>query len=203
MVERHEILTMETNKDFWESRWQNKKTGWDIGYAAPPITEFIDTLTDKNIKILIPGAGNAYEAEYLHKNGFRNVYVMDIASKPLENFRERVKDFPAEHLLNEDFFKHSGQYDLIIEQTFFIAIDPKLRGEYARKMKELLKPGGHLTGLLIFSNEPSPGGPPYIDTKEEYRSHFEGVLEIRMFEIAQNSIKPRAGREVFIDMVKN
>lgn len=194
---------MENKKDFWESRWQNNKTGWDIGYAAPPIAEFVGTLTDKNIKILIPGAGNAYEAEYLHKKGFPNVYVMDIASKPLENLKERVMDFPGEQLLNEDFFKHTGQYDLIIEQTFFIAIDPKLRGEYAQKMKELLKPGGHLTGLLIFSYEPSPGGPPYIDTKEEYRRHFEGVLEIRKFEIAQNSIKPRAGREVFIDMVKN
>lgn len=194
---------MEKNKDFWESRWQNNKTGWDIGYAAPPIAEYIDTLTDKNIRILIPGAGNAYEAEYLHNKGFTNVYVMDIASKPLENLKERVKDFPADHLLNEDFFKHTGQYDLIIEQTFFIAIDPKQREEYARKMKELLKPGGHLTGLLIFSEEPSPVGPPYVDTKEEYRRHFEGVLEIQKFEIALNSIKPRAGREVFIDMVKN
>lgn len=195
-------LTMDNTQDFWQKRWLNNKTGWDIGYAAPPITDFIDTLTEKNIKILIPGAGNAYEAEYLHKNGFTNVYVMDIAQKPLENFKERVKDFPGEHLLNEDFFKHTGQYDLIIEQTFFIAIDPALRGKYARKMRELLKPGGHLTGLLIFKNEPSPGGPPYVDTKEEYLQHFEGVFNIQKFEIAQNSIKPRAGWEVFIDMVK-
>lgn len=193
---------MDNTQDFWQKRWIDNKTGWDIGYAAPPITEFIDTLTDKSIKILIPGAGNAYEAEYLHKKGFTNVYVMDIASKPLENFKERVKDFPGEHLLNEDFFEHTGQYDLIIEQTFFIAIDPALRSKYALKMLELLKPGGHLTGLLIFKNEPSAGGPPYVDTKEEYLRHFEGVFNIQKFEIAQNSIKPRAGWEVFIDMVK-
>jgi thiopurine S-methyltransferase len=193
---------MENTQEFWQKRWLNNKTGWDIGYAAPPITDYIDTITDKNVKILIPGAGNAYEAEYLHKNGFTNVYVMDIAPKPLENFKERVKDFPGEHLLNEDFFKHTGQYDLIIEQTFFIAIEPELRGKYAFKMRELLKFGGHLTGLLIFKNEPSPGGPPYVDTKEEYLRHFEGVLNIQKFEIAQNSIKPRAGWEVFIDMVK-
>lgn len=193
---------MNNSQEFWQKRWLESKTGWDIGYAAPPITDFIDTLTDKSIKILIPGAGNAYEAEYLHKNGFTNVYVMDIAPKPLENFKERVKDFPGEHLLNEDFFEHTGQYNLIIEQTFFIAIDPVLRGRYALKMHELLKPGGHLAGLLIFKNEPSPGGPPYVDTKEEYLKHFEGVFNIQKFDIAQNSIKPRAGWEVFIDMVK-
>jgi thiopurine S-methyltransferase len=193
---------MDNNKDFWQQRWIDNKTGWDIGYAAPPITEYIDTLQDKNIKILIPGAGNGYEAEYLHKKGFVNVYIMDIASKPLENFKERVQDFPAQHLLNEDFFKHTGEYDLIIEQTFFIAIDPALRGKYVEKMKSLLKTGGHLTGLLLFKNEPSPGGPPYVDTKEEYYKYFVGVFDIRKFEIANNSIKPREGWEVFIDMVK-
>lgn len=193
---------MENKKDFWQQRWIDNKTGWDIGYAAPPITEYINTLQDKNIKILIPGAGNGYEAEYLYKKGFVNVYMMDIAPKPLENFKERVRDFPGEHLLNEDFFKHTGEYDLIIEQTFFIAIDPMLRGEYIKKMKELLKPGGHLTGLLLFKNEPSPGGPPYVDTKEEYYKYFEGEFDIRKFEIAKNSIKPREGWEVFIDMVK-
>jgi thiopurine S-methyltransferase len=193
---------MDNNKDFWQQRWIDNKTGWDIGYAAPPITEYIDTLQDKNIKILIPGAGNGYEAEYLHKKGFVNVYIMDIASEPLENFKERVQDFPAQHLLNEDFFKHTGEYDLIIEQTFFIAIDPALRGKYVEKMKSLLKTGGHLTGLLLFKNEPSPGGPPYVDTKEEYYKYFVGVFDIRKFEIANNSIKPREGWEVFIDMVK-
>ncbi|MBN8584361.1 MAG: SAM-dependent methyltransferase [Ignavibacteria bacterium] len=193
---------MENTQDFWQKRWIDNKTGWDIGYAAPPITDLIDTLTDKNIKILIPGAGNAYEAEYLFKNGFSNVYVMDIAAKPLENLGQRVPDFPREQLLNENFFEHTGQYDLIIEQTFFIAIDPALRQEYVLKMKELLKPTGHLTGLLIFKDEPSQGGPPYVDTKENYRKYFEGEFNILKYEIAENSIKPRAGWEVFIDMVK-
>ena len=193
---------MENTQDFWQKRWIDNKTGWDIGYAAPPITDFFDTLTDKNIKILIPGAGNAYEAEYLHKNGFGNVYVMDIAAKPLANLTQRVPDFPGEHLLNENFFEHSGQYDLIIEQTFFIAIDPALRHNYVLKMKELLKPSGHLTGLLIFKDEPSPGGPPYIDTKENYLKYFKGEFNILKYEIAENSIKPRVGWEIFIDMVK-
>ena len=190
------------NKEFWESRWINSKTGWDVGYAAPPITGFIDSIKDKSLNILIPGAGNAYEAEYLHSSGFKNVFVLDIAQMPLENLKQRVKNFPGEHLLNVNFFEHSGTYDLIIEHTFFIAIEPGLRGKYARKMHDLLKPGGHLTGLLIFGDEPSDGGPPYIDTIAEYRKHFEGVFEIRKFETAKNSIKPRAGREIFFDMVK-
>jgi methyl halide transferase len=182
--------------------WDEGRTKWDIGYAAPPIDEYMRGIADKNIKILIPGSGNSYEAEHLHKTGFKNVYVLDIARKPLENLLTRVPDFPEEHLLNEDFFFYSGEYDLIIEQTFFIAIDPAMRGEYAKKIHELLKPGGKLVGLLIFDSVPSPEGPPFIDTKEEYIRHFEGLFEIKKYEVAYNSIKPRAGREMFIEIRK-
>jgi thiopurine S-methyltransferase len=191
------------NKEFWEEMWHDGRTNWDVGYAAPPITEYADQLKDKKIKILIPGAGNAYEAEYLHKNGFENVYVLDIASKPLENFKKRAVDFPREHLLNQNFFEHAEKYDLIIEQTFFIALEPKLRTKYAEKINDLLKPGGKLAGLLITDTEPSDGGPPFIDTKEEYIKHFEEIFDIKVYETAYNSIKPRAGREMFINFRKD
>jgi hypothetical protein len=194
---------MENIKDFWQKRWLTNKTGWDIGYAAPPIASYIDTIKNKDIKILIPGAGNAYEAEYLYNHGFANVYVMDIAAQPLENLSSRVPGFPKEHLLNEDFFAHTGQYDLVFEQTFFVAIDPDLRTGYIQKMHELLKPGGILAGLLIFDKEPSPGGPPFIDTFEGYRKYFyNDLFKVKRFETAENSIKPRAGREIFFELIK-
>lgn len=204
MKEKNEV-SIEDRKDFWDGIWNGGLGKWDIGYAALPIVEYVNGIDDKEIKILIPGAGNAYEAEYLHKQGFKNVYVLDIAEMPIENLKKRVPDFPGEHLLMEDFFEHSGQYDLIIEQTFFIAIEPRLRPVYAKKMKELLNTGGHLVGLLIFDDKPdyTKEGPPFVDTRNEYRKHFDGLFEVRKFETAYNSIKPRAGREVFIDLVKD
>lgn len=191
------------SKEFWQNRWENNKTGWDIGSPAPPIAAFIDTLEDKNIKILIPGAGNAYEAEYLFKHGFTNVFVMDIAEQPLQNLASRVPEFPIEHLLNENFFEHTGRYDLILEQTFYVAIDPAMRDKYMIKMHELLKPGGVLAGLLIFDKEPSPDGPPFIDTIKGYKKYYHNDLfELKMFDVAKNSIKPRAGREIFFEAIK-
>ncbi|HXH19987.1 MAG TPA: hypothetical protein VNJ07_12995 [Chitinophagales bacterium] len=38
-----------------------------------------------------------------------------------------MKDIPVVRLIHRDFFKHQGRYDLIIEQTFFCAINPKPR----------------------------------------------------------------------------
>lgn len=62
---------METEKSeetYWTTRYKEKKTGWDIGYPSTPIKAYADQLTDKQLKILIPGAGNAYEAEYFFLN---------------------------------------------------------------------------------------------------------------------------------------
>lgn len=194
---------MDKTQQFWQNKWINNNTGWDIGYAAPPICDYFDTLVNNEIKILIPGAGNAYEAEYLHKKGFKNVYVLDISSLPLENLIKRVPDFPKQHLLNEDFFNHSGKYDLIIEQTFFIAIEPEMRAEYIKKIDELLIPNGRFAGLLIFDTEPTPSGPPYIDTIDVYKKYFYSLnYLVKKFEISEKSIKPRLGREIFFEMIK-
>jgi thiopurine S-methyltransferase len=190
------------DKNYWDEKYKNGYTGWDIGYISTPLKEYFDGLTDKNIKILIPGGGNGYEAEYLFHNGFRNVYLLDISEFPLKNFSERVKDFPKENLLNADFFKLSGQYDLIIEQTFFCALDKNLRAEYAKKVSDLLSPSGKFIGLLFNCEFTDTGEPPFGGNKKEYVKCFEPYFEIKKLEKAYNSIKPRKERELFFIFIK-
>ncbi len=190
------------NKEFWTERYKNNETGWDIGHVSTPIKEYIDQLNDKSIKILIPGAGNSYEAEYLFNNGFKNIYVLDISELPLKNLKTRIPEIPEEQLVNENFFNHTGQYDLIIEQTFFCAIDPSLRQKYAEKMQELLKPNGKIVGLYFcFSDKPMNEGPPFNGTLEEYQNYFN-KFKIKTFEDCHNSITPRAGNELFAILQK-
>ena len=69
---------MNLNKAFWDNKYTNEKLGWDIGYISTPLKSYIDQLADKNLKILIPGAGNGYEVEYLFNSGFTNIHVVDI-----------------------------------------------------------------------------------------------------------------------------
>ncbi len=185
------------DKHFWESLYEENSTGWNIGYPSTPIKTYIDQLKNKSLKILIPGAGNAYEAEYLHNKGFTNVWLIDLAKKPLKNFKKRVPDFPHTHLIQGDFFEHNSQYDIIIEQTFFCALDPILRNAYAEKMSQLLKSGGKLIGLL-FNFELTSEGPPFGGSKKEYQKLFSNYFKIEVLEAAYNSIKPRSGREFFI-----
>lgn len=188
-------------ENYWTERYGRGETGWDIGYPSTPIKEYIDQLEDKDVKILIPGAGNAYEAEYFWKQGFKNVWVLDISALPLEYLKERVPDFPEEQLTHSDFFDHQGGYDLIIEQTFFCALNPELRPKYVEKAVELLKPTGKLVGLF-FHVPMNSDRPPFGGSKEEYQKLFAGSFDISIMETAYNSITPRMGSEVFVKMLK-
>lgn len=192
---------MHLTENFWQNRYETSQTGWDLGTVSPPLQTYFDQLTNKDLRILIPGAGNAYEAEYLHRAGFRNVYVADIVRLPLANLQKRVPDFPAGHLLHADFFELSETFDLIIEQTFFCALEPALRSAYAKKCASLLKSGGKLVGLL-FNTIFSKDGPPFGGTEEEYRTYFEPYFNLRTFAPACNSVKPRAGTELFMILIK-
>lgn len=175
--------------------------GWDAGRITTPLKEYFDQLTDKSLKILIPGGGNSYEFEYLIKNGFENVDVLDFAKSPLENIKSRLPTISDEKLIESDFFEHQNQYDLIVEQTFFCALEPTLRKKYVEKMTSLLKPKGKVIGLL-FQFPLTEAGPPFGGSIEEYRMLFQNNFEIKILETAYNSIKPRKENELFFIFTK-
>lgn len=187
--------------EYWDQTYITRQTGWDIGYVSTPLKDYFDQLNDKSIRILIPGAGNAYEAEYLWKQGFSNVFVLDFSRAAVQNFLTRVPDFPKSNVFTSDFFQHSHHYDLIVEQTFLTSLLPSQRKDYAAKTAGLLNPGGKLMGLVF--NHPFPfEGPPYGGTPEEYRQLFSPYYHFIYFETAYNSIKPRRERELFFVLEK-
>ncbi len=192
---------MEMNAAYWQRRYEEGSTGWDAGAITTPLKEYFDQLENKDVKILIPGAGNGYEAEYLHGLGFSNVFVVDLAEWPLQNIKQRTPSFPEDHLVLGDFFDLHGQYDLMIEQTFFCAIDPALRSEYVRQSWQLLAPGGQLVGLL-WNIPMRADAPPFGGSEAEYHGLFGELFQIEVLEEAYNSIPPRAGSEVFVKFVK-
>ncbi|MCC9166563.1 TPMT family class I SAM-dependent methyltransferase [Pontibacter harenae] len=194
-------MSTKFNTAYWQSRYLKHQIGWDAGSITTPLKEYFEQLTNPELRILIPGCGNAYEAEYLFRNQFKNVYIADVVDAPLRNFFKRVPDFPEEQLLLQDFFDLTLQFDLIVEQTFFCALEPTLRSAYAQKCAQLLYPGSKLVGLL-FDRQFEQEGPPFGGNAEEYRSYFEPYFEVVHFERAYNSIKPRKGQELFICLKK-
>ncbi len=192
---------MHLNESYWNNRYKTKTTTWDLGEVSPPLKAYFDQLENKHLKVLIPGGGHSYEAEYLFKKGYHNVFLVDISKTALFNFKRRVPDFPKTNLVHMDFFKFSGEFDLCIEQTFFCALNPKLRPNYVNKMSELLKDSGQLVGVLFdipMQNE----SPPFGGNMAEYLQLFSSKFKINTIAPCYNSIKSRLGRELFINFEK-
>ncbi|GAA3520255.1 methyltransferase domain-containing protein [Aquimarina addita] len=194
-------MNTKLDTDYWENRYIENTSKWDLGEVSPPIRSYIDMIENKELKILIPGGGNSYEAEYLYHQGFKNTWVIDLAPTPLANLLKRVPDFPPEQLIKGDFFNLNDSFDLIIEQTFFCALHPKLRENYVHKMHDLLHPNGKLAGLL-FNVPLNIDKPPFGGSEEVYRSLFLPFFNIEEMSVTANSIASRKGRELFFQFVK-
>ena len=191
---------MSLDSNSWNQRYLSKNTGWDIGYVSTPLKEYFDQLKNKDLRILIPGCGNSHEAEYLFSLGFQNVYVLDFSKKAINNFSSRVPVFPKDNLLCEDFFNISGNYDLIIEQTFFCAINKSKRFEYVNKIHSLLNKNGRLVGLL-FNGPMNDDHPPFGGSIAEYKKLFSSLFDLKVFQPSKNSISSRNGKELFINFL--
>ena len=79
------------NENYWNNRYLQQQTGWDLQQASLPLKKYIDQLVDKTISILIPGCGNAHEAAYLAQNGFTNITLIDIAPALVATLQQKLQ----------------------------------------------------------------------------------------------------------------
>jgi thiopurine S-methyltransferase len=194
-------MNMDLSANAWEHRYLNNDIGWDLGEVSTPLKAYFKQLENKEIKILIPGGGNSYEAEYLFENGFKNVFVIDLSTSAIANIQKRIPDFPETQLILGDFFELKNTFDLIIEQTFFCAIHPNLRAAYVVKMNQLLKSKGKLVGLM-FNVPLNDNKPPFGGNKKDYLVSFKPYFNVEKMEMCYNSFGNRKGRELFVKMFK-
>lgn len=194
--------THSLDENYWSNRYIEGTAFWDLGEVSPPLKNYIDQVADKNKRILIPGCGNTYEADYLLSLGFTDITVIDIAPALVATLREKYKDNPNIEVILGNFFIHKGTYDLILEQTFFCALDPALREDYVAKMYELLASNGKLVGVL-FNRKFEQEGPPFGGSLNEYQPIFAQKFYFKTFEPCYNSFLKRKDSELFINLVKN
>lgn len=188
-------MTNMLDNSFWDQRWQSEQTGWDLGAPAPALIRFFDhQQSPPNVRILIPGCGNAWEAEALAERGFDNITLCDISPTLCAKLQNRFADNPGIKIICADFFSLTGPFDLVIEQTFFCALQPALRNDYAKQMAAIIKPGGLLAGLW-FSIEFPFDGPPFGGNPHDYIRLLENEFDILEAGPCDESVKPRQGNE--------
>ncbi len=193
---------MMLDSQYWNKRYADQTHQWDIGAISKPLQTYFDQLTnlDTDMRILIPGCGSGYEADYLLQKGFKNIVILDFSKTITNQLKQKYHDNKQIKILCGDFFKHEGTYDMVVEQTFFCAIDPALRLHYVLKMTELLAKKGRLVGVLF--NRTFAVNPPFGGNKLEYIDLFEPYFTLKTIDECHNSIPQRQGSELFINFIK-
>lgn len=186
------------DRNYWEERYQEGTTRWDLGQAAPPFVSLLNSpLSPQPGRIAVLGCGRGYDALLFAAHGFE-VVGFDFAPAAISSAIALAQaSGNSAQFLQRDIFdlavEFPGAFDYVVEHTCFCAIDPDKRPAYVQLVRSILKPQGELIGL--FFTHSRPGGPPFGVTTKAIRQYFEAEFEILSLVPVTNSVPERQGEE--------
>tara|TARA_Y100000758_G_scaffold286452_1_gene237216 strand:- start:90 stop:695 length:606 start_codon:yes stop_codon:yes gene_type:complete len=186
---------------FWEDIYLEDDAGWDLGEPTPVFDKIGDDLSPG--KVCIIGCGRGYDAVMFAQKGFE-VIAVDFAPSAVTAMQSLANCAGVIiKIIEGDIFSLSSQFnsefDYVIEQTCFCAINPSRREEYEQLIKAIIKPHGKLIGLWFpLDKSMKDGGPPWGTTIPEVKSIFYDGWKIEKEEFSELSIPSRKNREKLI-----
>ena len=144
--------------DFWELRYGACFAPWDAGKVPAQLLAFIRGSAHPR-RVLVPGCGSAWDVRCFAEHGW-DVVGIDFSPAAVQEAR-RVLGPHASRVHQADFFApiHEAPFDVVYERAFLCALPRRLWGEWARRMAELLEPGGIVAGFFYF--DAGERGPPF------------------------------------------
>lgn len=144
--------------DFWETRYRDRVMPWDAGSAPPRFTAWVRHLAAGS-RVLVPGCGSGHEVAVLAQAGLEVLAIdfspaaVALAQRNLGRFADRVQE--------ADFFAFDAGtgFDAVYERAFLCALPRRVWPDYARRMAQVLRPGGSLCGFFFFDD--NERGPPF------------------------------------------
>ncbi|MBS1160841.1 MAG: Thiopurine S-methyltransferase [Proteobacteria bacterium] len=178
--------------DFWCKRFGEGCTPWDAGRVPNAFAAFVAS-QQPAVNTLIPGCGSAWEAAFLAESGWP-VTALDFSPQAVASARQ-VLAGTAVDLVCADFFTFEPRqtYRLIYERAFLCALPRQLWADWARRVAELLSPGGRLAGFFFLCEQPK--GPPFGIRPEQLDELLAPNFERLEDAAVDDSIQVFAGRE--------
>ncbi|PPQ67341.1 hypothetical protein CVT26_007262 [Gymnopilus dilepis] len=206
----HPDIVKEDDPTTWELAWSQGITPWERGeYPQLSLREAIESSgldLPRKGRALVPGCGAGYDVEYIGQTLGLECLGLDIADTAVQRANERfakAKEANPDLSLSiskGDFFAMNPPeeelFDLVLDHTFFCAIPPSKRADWAKQMAKLIRPGGYLI-TIVYPLVPyfEPTGPPYWIKLEHYEellnSNFVKVLD----KVPEKSSPSHQGRE--------
>ena len=146
----------------WAGRYRGGDTPWDLGRPHP---ELVRRLAAGELgppgRALVPGCGRGHDALALAGAGWE-VTALDLVAlegPSLSFFAARGGRFLVRDALG---FASDTPFDLVLDHTFFCAVEPSERPAWGRMVTRTLAPAGRLFALIFpVGRAPEEGGPPF------------------------------------------
>ncbi|KAK6076082.1 thiol methyltransferase [Seiridium cupressi] len=210
----------------WED---HKYTPWDRGGPSLALSDILGQrpelfgLPNRTARrALVPGCGRGHDVLLLASFGY-DAFGLEVSPAALEEARKNAESAEQSGVLRQqqqqqqqrpgsynwvsgNFFEDAWtqkagaeKFDLIFDYTFFCALPPSARPRWARRMVDLLAPGGRLVCLEFPSAKPSSEpGPPWAAPQHAYvaylgRPGHEPVTDLHGGVLEDKVEEPREG----------
>lgn len=169
-----------SKESFWTEKYLDPQTqpGWDLKGPHPALEHILPQIKISKTRILVLGCGRGHDCAYLAQKGHL-VTGIDFSEAAIKDAQELYGNIPGLKFVKVDAFhlpeKFRSQYDLVLEHTFYCAVEPSRRNEVLRVWKECLTEGGFLLGIffILDSIEMPPFGSTEWELRERLKSSFQ------------------------------
>jgi SAM-dependent methyltransferase len=167
--------------EFWDTRFRDGVTPWDAGGVPPAVKNWIGRRRGR-LRVLIPGAGTGYEVRLFAEHG-HDVLAIDFSDAAIQAAKHELGSLSG-RVRKADFFGlQDGPFDVVYERAFLCALPRTLWSEWARRMAELVSPGGVLAGFFYLDD--NQRGPPFGVSQEGLKD-----LLGKTFEMTESRVLP-------------
>jgi SAM-dependent methyltransferase len=178
---------------FWNQRYASGETPWVLHKIPAALRSFLERTRRKG-RVLIPGCGTDHGVIKVFADAGFEVTAIDFSPVALAETKKGLGNFHGK-IIRVDFFKSDfgRRFDLVYERTFLCAIHPRRWARYAKRVAELLRPGGKLIGIFFYGTEPEP--PPYPINKTQAAKLFGKYFRLLHDLKVSDSVPMFAGME--------
>jgi len=178
---------------FWDVRFEAEFTPWDQGAVPACLADYVNR-TPPPASVLVPGCGSAHEMRLFADAGWPATAI-DFSAAAVNRARSRLGALGA-RVMEADFFADgvfTHPVDLVYERAFMCALPRQMREAWAKRVAELLQPGGRLAGFFYFDQ--TDRGPPFGIEPGELAALLRPAFDLIEEATPGDSIPVFAGKE--------
>lgn len=179
--------------EFWDLRYGARFAPWDAGKVPTRLREFV-AASPVPRRVIVPGCGSAWDVRFLAESGW-DVLGIDFSREALAHAREILGPLSG-RVRHADFFAPlAGEpFDVAYERAFLCALPRHMWSDWARRMAEVVAPGGLLAGFFFFGE--GERGPPFpLASMDELTALLEPAFARIADEPVADSIPVFAAKE--------